>query len=121
MKITIKTLLVGAMVGLMVPAALAEDFVIDHDRYQQYQAAKNTPGKVKPASGFQKGVYSGSSAYTGNLSGRVAVQTDRIGDMDGRAFTVHPVRGAGHEFNATLRYGDSSQSRSLHGKHVFNN
>jgi hypothetical protein len=121
MKILMKTLLLGAMVGLMAPAALAEDFVVDHDRYEKHQASKTHYNKAEPSSGFKKGVYSGSSAYAGNLTGRVAVQTDRIGDMDGRAFTVHPVRGSGHEFNATLRYGDSSQSRSYHGKHVFNN
>jgi|GEM_PF-6732531 len=122
MKMTLKTVLAGIMaLGVLAPAAFAEDFVIDNAKYQQYKADAKASFKTEPVSRYQKGRFSGSSAYNGNLSGRVAVQTDRIGDMDGRAFTVHPIRGSGNEFNATLRYGDTSQSRETKFSHAFNN
>lgn len=120
---TLKTVLAGIlMVGAIAPAAFAEQFVVDRDKHDRHQAMKHhSYDRVEPATGYVPGRFSGSSAYTGNLSGRVAVQTDRIGDMDGRAFSVHPIRGRNHEFNANLRYGDTGQSRETRFNHSFNN
>ena len=122
MKTSLKTLLAGILtLGVMSSAAFAEDFVIDNAKYQQHKAEMKAQMRTEPVSRYQKGRFSGSSAYNGNLSGRVAVQTDTIGDMDGRAFTVHPIRGTANEFNANLRYGDTSQSRETKFSHAFNN
>jgi len=124
MKTTFKTLLAAAVtLGVMAPAAFAKDFVVDQNRYDQHQMSmkQSSYNRMEPASGCVPGRFSGSSAYEGSLAGQVAVQTDPIGDGDGRAFTVHPVRGARSEFNSTLRYGDTSQSRATRFNQAFNN
>lgn len=123
MKSTFKTLLAGvALLGVMASAASAEDFVVDHKKHEQHHSMMVKQHAVKaPITGYVPGRFSGSSAYTGGKAGQVAFQTDKIGDMDGRAFTVRPVRGSGHEFNASLRYGDTSQSRDTRFNHSFNN
>jgi len=115
-----KTILMSAVtLGALVPAAFAHDFVVDQKMHDKYQNFVNQQESYRPVSGYVPGRFSGSSAYTNGLAGQVAVQTDRIGDMDGKAFTVHPVRGG--EFNSTLRYGDTGQSRETRFNQAFNN
>ncbi|HEY8964404.1 MAG TPA: hypothetical protein VIN59_08100 [Alphaproteobacteria bacterium] len=123
MNKTLKTLLAGLLtLAVLAPAAFAEEFVVDQDKYDRHQAMQDLKRThIEPVRGYQKGKFSGSSAYTGGLTGRVAVQTDRIGDMDGRAFTIRPIRGTTQEFNANLRYGDTNQSYESRFNHTFNN
>jgi hypothetical protein len=119
-----KTLLAGVVtLGLLSPAAFAKDFIVDHNMYTKHQDQMQQRASYNSQSwhDFQKYRFSGDSAYTGGLAGQVAYQTDPIGDMDGKAFTVHPVRGRYGEFNSSLRYGDTGQSRATRFNQTFNN
>lgn len=120
-KLYISALIIAITLGT-ASFARAENFVVDHDMYKKHQQTKvqTTTRYDARTSDFQKGMYSGSSGYTGGLTGQVAVR-DSMNDGDDKAFVVRPVRGKGHEFGTTFRYGDMSQSREARLNHSFNN
>lgn len=114
------------VLGVSAYGAHAENFVVDKDMYQKHQAKENNVKAAADATrfdnrttrGYKKGQYSGSSAYTGGLTGQVAVRNT---DPNGKKFVVHPVHGKYNQFGSSLRYGDTSQSAETRINHSFNN